>query len=241
MSGARLLKSHPPADTSVNYSSAIAEFAIGLSPIEGWVPPFEEEAGDSCTPDISRFLDTVQSRVPGITMALIELEMINVIEEFCYRSLYFRNSVHWQMQQGISQVVINPYDARMVTVYIISQHGLYDFYVDPPATLIDTRPPNAARTGTALIVLKPRRWKDVSTGLMPQLFSLWFETMLDGLLFRLYGMPVRPWSSPQLAQYHGSRFRMGINRARDIAERLNTHAQSPFRTYPYFARGRRKQ
>jgi hypothetical protein len=65
--------------------------------------------------------------------------------------------------------------------------------------------------------------------------------MLDGTLGRLYGMPSKPWTSTQLATYHGTRFRQGMNRARDIAERLHSHQQSPRRAYPYFARGRRKQ
>ena len=45
MSGARLLKSTPPPDTSIDYSSAIGEFVIGLSPIQGWVPAFVPDPG----------------------------------------------------------------------------------------------------------------------------------------------------------------------------------------------------
>src|SRR5215469_5389460 len=101
MSGARLLKSTPPPDTSIDYSSAIGEFVIGLSPIQGWQPPFEDDIDDTpLKPDgIDRFLDTVQSRLPGITMPLIQLELQNCIEEFCYRALYFRQEVYWEMAQ----------------------------------------------------------------------------------------------------------------------------------------------
>jgi hypothetical protein len=59
-------------------------------------------------------------------------------------------------------------------------------------------------------------------------------------MFRLYGMPSRPWSSTQLASYHGTRWWQGVNRARDQAQRLNSRQQSPQRVFPYYARGRRK-
>lgn len=242
MSGARVLKSAPPPDTSVDYSSAIGEFVIGLSPIQGYIPPFQTDSDDqSSTPDgIDRFLDTVQSRMPGITIPLIQLELQNTIEEFCYRSLYFRQTIYWQLAIGASQVVITPVDARMETIYIIAQHGLYQYRVDPPATLVDLENPVATRTGSAVIVMKPRNWAGVQTGAVPTLFSNWFEVMLDGLLFRLYGQAAKPWSSQGLAQYHGTRWWQGVNRARDQAERLNSSQQSPWRAFPYWARGRRK-
>jgi hypothetical protein len=247
MSGARLLKSNPPPDTSIDYASAIGEFAIGLSPIQGWVPAFvppddpDDAFARSVRNDLQRFFDTVQARLPGLTMPLIELELANVVEEFCYRSLYFRDQVFWQLAVGASQLILTPYDARMEAIYVTDQEGLLDYYIDPPATLVDLKPPLALRTGTALLILKPRSWGAVEQGAVPTLFRNWFETMLDGLLFRLYGMPSRPWSSPQLASYHGTRWWQGVNRARDQAERLNSRQQSPFRSFPYFAKGRRKQ
>lgn len=246
MSGARLLKSNPPPDTSVDYSSAIGEFVIGLSPVQGYIPPFQTDIDDqSSKPDgIDRFLDTVQSRLPGITVALIQLELQNVIEEFCYRSLYFREQVFWQLAMGVSQVTINPVDARLETIYIIAQQGLYNYRVDPPATLVDLQTPTSTRTGWAMIVMKPRNWAAVQTSAwpsaLPMLFTNWFEVMLDGILFRLYGQPAKPWSSQGLATYHGTRWWQGVNRARAQAESSNTREQSPFRRFPYWSHGRRK-
>ena len=242
MSGVQLLKANPPPDTSVDYSSAIGEFVIGLSPIQGYTPlPGTDIDDASSKPDgIDRFLDTVQSRLPGVTMPLIQLELQNVIEEFCYRSLYFRQQVYWQLAIGASQVTITPVDGRMETIYVIHVHGLPSYRVDPPATLVDLQSPNSTRTGDAWIVMRPRNWAAVQSGATPTLFSNWFEVMLDGALFRLYGQPAKPWSSQGLAQYHGTRWWQGVNRARDQAERLNSSQQSPWRKTPYWAHGRRK-
>lgn len=237
-----LLKANPPPDTDIDYSSAIGEFAIGLSPIEGWVPAFVPEPPESAiTSGLNRFYDTVQTRLPGITQSLIDLELHSVVEEFCYRSTYFREHVFWQMAIGVNQLILTPYDAAMETIYVLAQEGLTRYYVDPPATMVDIQPPVSTRTGEAILALKPIHLRYVKQGAAPQLFTNWFEVMLDGVLFRLYGQPAKPWSSSGLAQYHGTRYWQGVNRARDQAERLNSSQQSPFRMYPYWARGRRKQ
>lgn len=247
MSGARLLKASPPPDTDIDYSSAIGEFAIGLSPIEGWVPPFVPATaiGPVYPPTISdginRFYDTVQSRLAGITQPVIDLELTSVIEEFCFRSTAFRQQIFWQMAPGVSRLILTPYSLQMVTVWMIAQEGLLSYMIEAPSTLVDMQPPVAARTGSALIVLKPKNLDQVKRGAAPELFNTWFEPILDGVLFRLYGQPTKPWSSPQLAQYHGTRYWQGVNRARDITERLTSPEQSQFRRFPYWARGRRKQ
>jgi hypothetical protein len=222
------------------YSSAIGEFVIGLSPIEGAPPGPTVEPPEPINPDIARLYDNVQSVVPGVTLPLLEQELWNTVSEFCIRSTYFRRRVYWEMAPGVSSVQFEPYSVDFSVVWVLWQHGLTNFEVRPPAELYDFLPANASRNGEALLALRPRRFDNLRLGHLPELFTTWFETMLDGVKFRLYGMPSRPWSNTQLATYHGTRYRQGINRARYIAERLHSSQQSPFRGYPYFARGRRK-
>lgn len=228
---------------SFSYSSAIGRFVIGLSPIEGTTQPVVPETSVPSaisSADISRFYDNVQSSLPAVTLPVIDLELWNTIQEFCIRSTYYRSKIQWQMGIGVSTVDFNPFNANMIVVWVLRTHGLTHFEINPPAQLVDFLPPQAARSGWALLALRPTNYVWVQQGNMPELLTTWFETMLDGTLFRLYGMPAKPWSSPDLAKYHGARFRQGINRARDIAERLHSDQQSPARRYPYFAAGRRK-
>lgn len=220
------------------YSSAIEEFVIGLSPIEGSGP--HPPRLPCVSPDVERLYDNIQTTLPAITLPVIELELWNTVQEFCIRSTYFRSRLHWQMGAGTSTVDFNPFSHDMVVVWVLYAHGLTHWEINPPAQLVDFLPPTAKRSGWAQVALRPARFDACKLGTMPELFTTWFETMLDGTIFRLYGMPAKPWSSPQLAQYHGTRFRQGLNRARDIAERLHSHQQSPSRAFPYFARGRRK-
>jgi len=194
-------------------------------------------------PDVTRVYDNVLAVMPSATLPLVQMCLWSTIEEFAIRSLYFRDKVYWQMAPGVWQVDFNPYSATQLVVWVITQYGLTNFRVVPPAVLEDLQVPcDAARTGWAWLALKPTSFQAVQQpGAFPELWNTWFETMLDGTMFRLYGQPAKPWSSPQMAQYHGSRFRQGMARARDIAERQHSDQQSPRRTYPYFASGRRKQ
>jgi hypothetical protein len=192
-------------------------------------------------PDVQRIYDNVLAVMPAVTLPIVQLALWNAVEEFAVRSTYFRAKVYWEMAIGVSTVDFNPHSAAMLVVWVLEQHGLTDFVVRPPATLVDRQVPLAARTGWAILALKPTSFDVVKQkGALPELWSTWFETMLDGVLFRLYGQPAKPWSSPQLATYHGTRFRQGMNRARDIAERLHSDQQSRRRRFPYFAMGRRK-
>jgi hypothetical protein len=192
-------------------------------------------------PDIERLYDNVQAVLPAVTLPIVQMELWNVVQEFCVRGTYFRSKVWWQMAPGVSSVDFNPFDARTVVVWVLSTYGLTEWMINPPAQLVDLQEPNANRTGWAIVALRPIEFNEDNLEALPELFTTWFETMLDGTLFRLYGQPVKPWSSQQLAQYHGTRYRQGINRARDIAERLHSDQQARYRRFPYFARGRRKQ
>jgi hypothetical protein len=222
------------------FSSAIASFVIGHSPIERSLAPSIVPAPPT-SPDIERLYDNVQMLLPSVTLPVIEMELWNTVQEFCIVSTYFRSKIYWEMGRGVSSVDFNPFDANTVVVWVLAVHGLTHWEINPPAQLVDFLPPHAARSGWAMVALRPVVFDVVKLGALPELFTTWFETMHDGVLFRMFGMPAKPWSSPQLAQYHGTRFRQGMNRARDIAERLHSNQQSPFRMYPYFARGRRKQ
>jgi hypothetical protein len=188
-------------------------------------------------PDIERIYDNVQATMPAITLPLIKIALWNTIEEFAIRSTYFRDpKVYWTMGIGVSSVSFNPYSADMLVCWVTEQNGLPQWRVDAPSTLIDLMDPTAVRTGWATLVLKP---VSLDSNIPSELWSTWFETVLDGTLFRLYGLPAKPWSSPQLAQYHGTRFRMGMNRARDISNRANSNQQGSW-SFPYFGKGRRK-
>ena len=203
------------------------------------VPSDNQDAQLGPNPDVDRIYDNVLAVMPGVTLPLLQIALWNTIEEFAIRGTYFRDKVYWQMAPGVSNINFSPYSACSTVVWMLDVEGLLRYHVEPPALLIDDMPPQAQRQGCAWLALKP-----VSLAAVAECpcggdrYSTWFEVLLDGTMFRLYGMPAKPWSSSQMATYHGQRFRQGLNRARDIATRHHTN-RSVWR-FPYFARGKRK-
>jgi hypothetical protein len=188
-------------------------------------------------PDVNRVIENVLAVVPAVTPTNTRLCLFNALEEFALRGVYFRETVNWTMAIGVTSVDFNPFSADMSVCWILQQTGLYRWIINPPAEMVDLNPPTMVRTGEAIVALKPRA---LDVNFPPHLWTQWFETILDGTLGRLYAQPAKPWSNPQLAQYHGSRFRMGFNRARDIAARGYSNQHHTW-AFPVVARGRRKQ
>lgn len=187
-------------------------------------------------PSISRLYDNVQAVVPGVTLSLIKMFSWNTIEEFYLRSTSRRELVNWQMAVGVSEIDFNPFDETWLVGWVLHVDGLYNPQILMPGRVIDRNTPAQARTGTALLALHPVNFDVIFP---PELWVHWFETILDGTLARLYGQPAKPYSSPQLAQYHMARYRAGLNRARDAANREYTDGPGRW-CFPRFANGRRK-
>lgn len=190
-------------------------------------------------PGLNRLYDNVQAVVPAVGLSLIKMMAWNTIEEFYLRSTARRETVYWQMAIGVSEVDFNPYDATWLVAWVLDVSGLHAPKIVMPGRLIDLHAPTSPRHGAALLALKPVNF---SANVPEELFSQWFETILDGTLYRLYATPAKPYSSPQLAQYHGGRYRGGIARARAIAQKefTNGGGRWGFPRMQGFAAGRRK-
>jgi len=190
-------------------------------------------------PGLERLYDNVQTMVPVVGLSMVKQASWNTIEDFYLRSTARREEVFWEMAIGVSQVDFNPFDATWLVAWILDVSGLHYPKIVMPGLLFDTQQPSYDRKGRALLALKPVSF---TTNLPPELFDQWFETILDGTLFRLYGSPAKPYSSPQLAAFHGGKYRGGVGRARAIADKQYTNGSGRwnFPRMQGFAMGRRK-
>lgn len=185
---------------------------------------------------VERIYDNVQATMAGVTYPAIQMELWNTIEEFCYRSTFFRVNIPFIMGPNVRTIDFNPQSGSMVVAGILKQFGLVWFRVYPPSILVDNGPSVVnTRQGYVEAFLKPASFDN---GLPEALFNQFFEVILNGVKGRLFGHPGKPYSSPQFAEYNMKRFRVGINLARGQAAQLNS-GQQAWR-YPYFAKGRYK-
>ena len=64
---------------------------------------------------------------------------------------------------------------------------------------------------------------------IPAFFQTWyFDIILDGAAFKLLSQPNKPYTNDKLAVYYGKRFRAAMARARDMARRQFTTADTAF-------------
>jgi hypothetical protein len=189
-------------------------------------------------PGLTRLLDNVQGMVPAVLLPVVKLVAWNTIEEFYIRSTWRRELVTWCIPEGADQVDFNPFDGDWLVAWVLDVRGLTHYRVRPPAVLQDMDCPaqGGERRGWALLALKPSSFDAEFDSL---LYQNWFETILDGCLYRLYAQPAKPYSNPQLAQYHARMFRAGCQRARAVAMQDYTDGPGRWR-FPMYANGRRK-
>lgn len=187
-------------------------------------------------PGLNRLYDNVQAVVPSVILSLVKMAAWNTIEEFYIRSTSKRERVSFSLAVGVQSIDFDPYDETWLVSWVLGVDGIRDFKIDLPGKLIAWDLPSQVRTGVALLALKPVNFSVIFP---PELWSQFFETILDGTLGRLYGMPAKPWSSPQLATYHMKRYWGGIGAAKAMAQ--NAFGGSAGRwNFPGFANGRRK-
>jgi hypothetical protein len=191
-------------------------------------------------PGLARLYDNIQATVPAVSLPLITMETWNTIEDFYIRSTAKRETVYWTMQPGTQQVDFNPFDSNWLVAWVLEVSGLPRWKIDMPALLTDMSLNSqlGLRQGCALLALKPVSY---SSQLPPELFQQYFETILSGVLFRLHALPTKPWSSPQLASFHGKKYSAGIAAARGLAIKgYSDGASWRFPAMQGFAVGRRK-
>jgi len=185
--------------------------------------------------DLDRLLDNVGALVPGLTTDLLTMVCWNTIEDFYQRSTYRREHVYWVLNP--QEVVINfdPYDSNWRVCRFMGFSGLQQAKFIPPGRVQDTTypVPDNERNGEALLALKPN---NLRVDLPYDVWTNYFEALMNGVLHRLYMQPGKPYSDMQAAQLHGRLYRSGIASARAEAQAQHVREGAPWR-FPYFAVG----
>jgi len=189
-------------------------------------------------PELSRLLDNVQVQCPGVTSDLVTLVAWNTLEDFYQRSTYRREHIYWRMDPGIISINFDPYDREWRAFKFLDFRGLSNPKFEAPALLRDlTCPcPDTTRDGEVLLALKPA---SIKTRFPYDIWTVWFETLLAGVVGRLYMMAGKPFSDPNMARVHLAKYSGGVARARAAMQSGNLTDGVMWR-FPYFAIGRPK-
>lgn len=187
--------------------------------------------------DITRLFDNVQAVLPGVTTDMVAMVAWNTIEDFYQRSTYRREHVYWQLDPCKTVLQFDPYNRDWRVCRFLGFRGLSNPKFVPPGQVIDvTCPtPDSQRDGEALLALKPN---SLDTELPYDVWTNYFECLLNGVLHRLYLQPGKPWSDLNAMALHGKLYRAGISSARAEAQAHHLREAASW-SYPYFATGGR--
>lgn len=145
-------------------------------------------------------------------------------------------------QQG--RIVGTPFpdgDAQFEPNEIVQAGGIFRYSLFFPKYITIDVPPSEEATQAPIKVLlalklnmqcledEPNEWP-----VEEWMWSTFHEAFLDGTLGRMFSATSKPYSNPQLAQYHMKRFRKFIGRGRQEAQRGYIFNQQRFR-FPKWA------
>lgn len=212
----------------------------------------------NCGETLDVWMKALLTRLPGAVPATVRCELQAAVREFYMQSSAWRDTIGgYRLRAGQNLVFLNPVDAYANVKHVLGAYldfGGGDRYelkklVRPPVGTDQERPRAYYPVEPYTLQLYPTPLTDygrvlyvyaalvpaVGAERLPQIaVSHHFEPILYGSLSRLYGMPNKPWSNPELGLYFERQFRRRIAQARDEANRGHTNADAPWR-FPFFA------
>lgn len=188
-------------------------------------------------PGVSRLYDNIQAAVPNVTTDMVSLVIWNTIEDFYQRSTYRREHVYWRMDPGVLTLNFDPFDQNWRVCRFLAFRGLSNVKIEPPGRIRDlsSPPPTSERTGQCLLALKP---DSIQVRLPYDVWTNYFDCLLNGALSRLYMQPAKPWSDLRAMQLHAQLYRAGVASARAEAQAGHVREGTSW-SFPYFATGGR--
>lgn len=208
-----------------------------------------------CQEMIDNFIRDAMIRLPGAIEEVVKHEIRSTLREF------FEKSISWRRMEGPYDVkagrphyYLNPVDSYTHLVYVLSAYyngnllaplrvppvrsdtgTPYAFFCPDPQQiqLYPTPDVDATDALTIHIALTPSECTDK----LPKIaITHFYDAILDGILYRMYIQPSKPYSNPELALHHQRLYRMGTGKARIVAEQ-GYMVMSPSVPFPPFANG----
>lgn len=168
--------------------------------------------------DINRLMDQLRVRLPGALDGTIQLELFSVMNEFFQNSNSWYEDVEFDVtpSEAIYDIVpsVTASVNRILSVVDKDGHPVAVRMIEPGVIELVDAPSEAAtwKTTVALTITDPTDREGYPV-FPAWLMSKYGNDILDGVLGRMMSQLAKPYSQPQLAQYHMRRFAQAVNRA----------------------------
>ena len=187
--------------------------------------------------DTERLIKNARTALPGALDGAILIELFNVLDEF------FQNTNIWQEDIPFSVIgneatdtvhYIEPESVSTIVrlLYVLDAGGFpINASMQVPGEVTFGFPPTTAGTYTARVVLtiNDPTQRDGYPEFPQWIFTKYRLGILDGVLGQMMSQPAKPYTNPQLAQYHMKKFRNAIVIASSESDRKNVLGRQAWR------------
>jgi hypothetical protein len=201
--------------------------------------------------DMNRLMDNARIKLPGALDGVLQMEMVNVLNEFFNGSNLWYEDIPFQVTPTSDSYLENPAAWTYTIVpsqgqinrlmWVMTSESLpVPVGMPIPGELILGRQPSQADTYTARValVLGDQTTREGYPDFPDWILSKYYPDLLDGILGAMMGQLAKPYSNPQLAQFHLRRFRSAISLAKVEAQHENVYRGQSWRFPQNFVRRR---
>jgi hypothetical protein len=168
-----------------------------------------------------QIMDNLRVQLPGAVDGAIQLQLWNVIDEFCRTTKAWTAVLEIPLEIGVSSYNLTVDDGKILEVISMAheQLGLTDAIYDGAGNIDVAALPSAADTATELFVTVALTLNGDSTEAVEDwapddFLANHMHAFIDGTLGRMMSQIAKPYSSPQMALFHMRRFRNAMAGAR---------------------------
>lgn len=173
--------------------------------------------------DITRLMNNLRIQLPGAVDGAIKLEVYNAINRFFQGSNSWREDIQVDVTPDVQSYELVP-SGPCTLVRLMGVVNADDYPVqavlDPETfDLVLLKPQTDTATYVAQVALTIAEPLDrEGYPVMPSwLFKLYSNEIISGVLSRMLLHPAKPYSNPQLAEFHRLNFRSAVAKAKTKA------------------------
>lgn len=192
------------------------------------------------TTKVETLIPLVRVEVPECPDILVQNAILRAAIEFCEKSTFWRETIDElhvsanvaeydiETPSGatMSEIIWATYDDNPLTAKTESQILAYTSGAPSYYALLNPRVIKIAPTPTGAGIVRLRaalKPKPTATSIRDYVYDEWSEAFYHGALERLFMMPGKPWSNPELALFHQQQFTNAVEDALNIANSSNSN------------------
>jgi hypothetical protein len=178
----------------------------------------DKASEDSETSITGVLMDTLRVSLPGAKDGTIQLFMGNVIDEMCRERHIYRTTLPLTLTAGEVSYTLAVEGFTIVSLHAIAHEtfGTLDALYDSSTNTIEFGDEPSAEHAEEPVYIEVSLTPNIATEAMEDWLPayLWkenYQAITDGTLARMMLTLSKPYSNPQLALYHGKRYRKWMN------------------------------